>query len=141
MEETSDLLKRLQDSNDLESLSQYIKEIERNKPLELNQYIKSVMQEKNIGTVELVKRSLIERTYFYQILNGRKRPGRDKLIAIAIALKLTLKEAQHLLVTAKEGILNETCKRDCIIIFALSHKLTVLDTNFLLTRYSEPELK
>ena len=141
MRETSDLLNRLKDFNDLESLSQYIKKIETNGPPELNNYIKSIMQEKQICTVELVKRSLIERTYFYQILNGRKKPGRDKLIAIAIALKLSLEETQYLLVMAKEGSLYERRKRDCIIIFALSHELSVLDTNILLTKYSELELR
>lgn len=141
MEETNDLLKRLQNSKDLEALSDYIDNMESNYPYSLSEHIKNLLKEKAINTSELIKRSRIERTYCYQILNGRKRPGRDKILAIALALNLNVEETQKVLRIAKEGDLYAKDKRDCILIFALNHKYNLIDTNQLLNHYGEAELR
>ena len=141
MEETNDLLKRLQNSKDLDELSNYICNIDGSSSDSLSEHLKQLMKEKNINASELIKRSRIERTYCYQILNGRKKPGRDKIIAIALALGLSVDETQRVLRIAKEGDLYAKDKRDCILIFALNHKYNLLDTNQLLTHYDEEELR
>lgn len=141
MEETNDLLKRLQNSKDLAELSNYICNIDGSSSDSLSEHLKQLMKEKNINASELIKRSRIERTYCYQILNGRKKPGRDKIIAIALALSLSVDETQRVLRIAKEGDLYAKDKRDCILIFALNHKYNLLDTNQLLTHYDEEELR
>ena len=141
MEETNDLLKRLQNSKDLEALSDYIDNMESNYPYSLSEHIKNLLKEKAINTSELIKRSRIERTYCYQILNGRKRPGRDKILARALAFNLNVEETQKVLRIAKEGDLYAKDKRDCILIFALNHKYNLIDTNQLLNHYGEAELR
>ena len=141
MEERNDLLKRLQNSKDLAELSNYICNIDGSSSDSLSEHLKQLMKEKNINASELIKRSRIERTYCYQILNGRKKPGRDKIIAIALALSLSVDETQRVLRIAKEGDLYAKDKRDCILIFALNHKYNLLDTNQLLTHYDEEELR
>ena len=141
MEETNDLLKRLNNSKNLEALSEYLEKIDSTDSCLLNEHIKELMKSRQINSSELIRRSRIERTYCYQILNGRKKPGRDKLISIALALNLELNETQRLLEIAKEGVLYVKSKRDSILIFAINQKMSVLDTNFLLTQYEEAELK
>ncbi|MBO7453366.1 MAG: helix-turn-helix transcriptional regulator [Clostridiales bacterium] len=141
MEERNDLLKRLQNSKDLAELSNYICNIDGSSSDSLSEHLKQLMKEKNINASELIKRSRIERTYCYQILNGRKKQGRDKIIAIALALSLSVDETQRVLRIAKEGDLYAKDKRDCILIFALNHKYNLLDTNQLLTHYDEEELR
>lgn len=39
----------------------------------------------------------MEKSYFYQILKGRRAPGLDFLIKLAFVLKLNLDETQRLL--------------------------------------------
>ena len=141
MEETNDLLKRLNNSKNLEALSEYLEKIDSTDSCLLNEHIKELMKSRQINSSELIRRSRIERTYCYQILNGRKKPGRDKLISIALALNLELNETQRLLEIAKEGVLYVKSKRGSILIFAINQKMSVLDTNFLLTQYEEAELK
>ncbi len=141
MNDTDELLKKLNNSRDLESLTDYLDKINQSFPDSISGYLKIILKEKNMTPSDVIKKSRIERTYCYQILNGRKKPGRDKLIAIALALSLNLEETQRLLEAAKEGILYAKSKRDSVLIFALNNKMTVLDTNFLLSQYSESELR
>ena len=141
MDKTEDLLKRLNASHDLDSLSNYLDGIEKALPDSTGTYLKKLLKEKDVTPSEVIKRSRIERTYCYQIFNGRKKPGRDKLLAISLALSLTLEETQRLLGIAKEGVLYVKSRRDSIIIYAINNKMSVLDTNFLLNQYEESELK
>ena len=141
MDETEELLKRLNNSRNLESLSDYLDNIEDVIPNSISDYLKTILKDKKMTPSDVIKGSRIERTYCYQILNGRKRPGRDKLIAIALALSLDLNETQRLLETAREGVLYAKSKRDSVLIYALNNKMTVLDTNYLLHQYKEAELK
>ena len=84
----------------------------------------------------MFKKSEIDRTYAYQILNGTKpNPGRDKIIKLCIAGELSVKETTRALEIAKAGILYPREKRDAIILFAINNKLSVQDTNMLLDSY------
>ena len=141
MEDTNELLNRLKNTNDINSLDDYLETIDNNYPESLSEYLKNLMEEKQVKATELIKRSKIERTYCYQILNGRKKPGRDKIIAIALALRLSLEETQRLLETAKESVLYAKSRRDSVLVFALNHKYSLIDTNQLLVQYGETELK
>ena len=98
------------------------------------------LNEKNVSPSELIKRSRIERTYFYQILNGRKKPGRDKVISIALALSLSLEETQRILTLAEAGVLYPKSKRDSVLIFALNNHYSIIETNLLLNKYNEVDL-
>ena len=140
MKETDELLSQLQNSADINSLNTYLNSIEGEYPETLNEYLKILLKEKKCKPSDLIKKSKIERTYCYQILNGRKKPGRDKLIAIALALNLSLEETQRMLEISKEGVLYAKSKRDSIIIFALNHQYSLIDSNELLLSYGEAEL-
>ena len=141
MEKTENLLKRLNSSQNVDSLSNYLDEIKSDIPNSLPDYLRKTIKDKNLSSSEVIKRSRIERTYCYQILNGRKRPGRDKLVALALAMNLSFEETQQLLSVANLGILYARSKRDSILIYAINNKMSVLDTNVLLTQYSETELR
>ena len=62
-----------------------------------------------------------KKIYGYQIFDGSKTPSRDKVIAIALAMQLTLDEANRLLHLSNNGILYPKIKRDSIIIFGLEN--------------------
>ena len=54
------------------------------------------------------------------------------LLAIAVALKFSVDEAQHLLKYANEPELYPRRKFDAVILYALERRLRLVDTNILL---------
>ena len=80
----------------------------------------------------VVRGSLLDRSYVYQIFSGAKIPSRDKLIALAFGMHLTDDETQKLLKLSGNRELYARDERDALILFALQRKMTVMDTNSLL---------
>ena len=104
------------------------------------EYIEKHMNKSGISLGQLIRDAQIQRNYGYQIMSGKRNPGRDKIIALCLALSLELEEVQHALIIAKEGILYPKCKRDSILIFCINKHLSVLETNGLLYDMGEPVL-
>lgn len=75
--------------------------------------------------------------YVYHIFAGRKNPARNKILALAIAMKLSLDEVQHLLYYAKAEKLYVRNSWDSVIIHAIENNLSVLETNLLLDKLGE----
>lgn len=78
---------------------------------------------------ELNKQSQLERTHLAHILNGNRRISREVCLALALAGKFTLDEANTLLKYAGHNQLYARDFRDRVLIFAFSNGLSVLDTN------------
>lgn len=140
MKETSDLMSRLNNISNDKALNDFIKDVDGNYPLTFSEYIKKIMIERDLYKVDISKASLIDRSYTSQIIEGTKKPGRDKVLAIAIGLKLSIDETQKALKLAGLNELYPKSKRDSIIIFAINQKMNVMDTNAELARYGEAEL-
>lgn len=140
MDDTGDLLSKLNDASDINKLDKYISAIDGNYDLSFSRYLNDLMTKMDVLPAALIERSNIEHSYCYQILNGRKNPGRDKILAISLALQLDLNETQRLLKLAGEGALYPKSKRDSLIIYALEHKMSVIDTGILLDKYGEKSL-
>ena len=85
----------------------------------LPEYLDLLLVNQSMTKKELVKSAGIEKSYLYQIFNGRRSPSRDKLIRIAFALKLSLDSTQRLLIIAEKPILYPARKRDAAIMFCL----------------------
>ena len=103
-------------------------------------YLLEKMQEKELTPARLWELAQIQRNYGYQILNGTKVPGRDKVIALCLSLSLTLEETQRALILADAGALYARRTRDSILIFSLQKGLSVSDANILLYDNSEKPL-
>ena len=58
--------------------------------------------------------------YFYDVINGRKIPSRDKIIRLALALGLSLDECQTALKFCGRSQLYPRIKRDSIIIHGIN---------------------
>lgn len=107
----------------------------------LTSYFSKKIAEKGVTAAEVIRASQIQRNYGYQILNGQKKPGRDKVIALCLALSLSLDETQKALTLSSEGLLYPRNRRDSILIFCLNKKLPVSQTNELLYEMAEESLK
>lgn len=134
-DKTGDLMSKLTSTDTPEGLDQYLNEIRDKYPSEFNSYIKAILAQKGMSIADMQKKSGIDRNYIYQIMDGSKRPGRDKIIAIAIASGMNLLECQRALEIAQEGILYAKSRRDSIVIYAINNKMGLLELNSLLDEY------
>lgn len=98
----------------------------------LSEHLEMLLSQKGASKADVVRGSLLDRTYVYQIFSGRKTPSRDKLIAIAFGLRLSDNEVQKMLKLSGNRELYARDERDAIILFALQRKMDILTVNDLL---------
>jgi transcriptional regulator with XRE-family HTH domain len=96
---------------------------------------------KEDGSVELIRRSSLERSYYYQIMKGKRHPSRDKILRLCIGAGLTLRETTRALELSENAPLYPKSRRDIIITVAINQSATVIDTNLLLFEYGEKALE
>ena len=89
---------------------------------------------------ELIRESGLDRTYAYHILNGSRKPSRDKIVALSLAAGLDLTETQRGLELTHEGILYAKNRRDAVLIYAVKNQLSVMAANELLAQFGEAPL-
>ena len=99
----------------------------------LAEYLNKLLAEKNLSKAEIIKLSQLDTTYVYRVFSGvTKKPARQNVIALALALKLSPKETNYLLYYAGVEKLYVRNEWDSIIFFALENNLSVAETNELL---------
>lgn len=139
---TNQLLETLKSIDSISELEHFSQKIKENcPPLTFSRYIEERILLSQITPSQLIKDANLQRNYGYQVLNGSKNPGRDKVIAICLALSFTLEETQRALTLAKENILYPKIRRDSALIFCINKGLSVMETNDLLHSIEEEVLK
>lgn len=98
------------------------------------EYLYGLMERSGLDAGKLGVRALLSRSFAYQICSGERLPGRDIIFRIAIALGASVDEAQQLLRLAQRGTLYPRDRRDAAMIYALSQKLDLYETDELLTQ-------
>ncbi len=101
----------------------------------LSDHLNMLLVQKGVSRADVVRDSLLHRTYIYQIFSGKKTASRDKLIAIAFGMHLSVEETQTMLKFSGNRILYARDKRDAILLFALNQHKTIMDANELLFNY------
>lgn len=96
-------------------------------------YLEELCREKHKVAERVINASDIDRTYGHQIFNGTRKPSRDKVIQLAFGFELNVEEAQGLLRAADKSVLYPRIKRDAAIIFAISKKMSITETQIFLT--------
>lgn len=102
----------------------------------LPEYLNTLLKQKKISRADVVRSSLLDRTYVYQIFSGEKTPSRDKLIAIAFGLCLSDNETQKMLKLSGNRELYARDERDALILFALQRKKDIFEINEILTDHN-----
>jgi len=136
---TEELMSILKSADNTQILDNFLSDIDGAKT-DFKTVINSILLERNMSIADMQKKSCVARTYIYQIMDGTRNPGRDKVISIALALELDVTESVRLLKLTNNAILYPKNRRDAIIIYSLNNNLTVPDCNRLLTTYDEAEL-
>lgn len=102
----------------------------------LPEYLNTLLKQKKISRADVVRSSLLDRAYVYQIFSGEKTPSRDKLIAIAFGLCLSDDETQKMLKLSGNRELYARDERDALILFALQRKKNIFEINEILTDHN-----
>lgn len=103
-------------------------------------YLNMLMEDRAVSTAQLCARSLLSRSFTYQLCSGIRAPSRDIVLRLALVLRLSMEETQRLLRSAQRGALYPKVRRDAIMIFALTHRLHLFDADELLCSLGETPL-
>jgi len=127
---TSTLLRQIFKAPNLDSFFES-NELELQMPT-FPEYLSQLCAEKGVRRESAIRRSGIERAYGYQLFNGTRKPSRDKVLQIALALRMNVDETQKLLQVAEKCTLYPRIERDAAVLYSLSHNLGVYETQMLL---------
>ena len=130
---TEELLNELLD---VPSIDGYIREHDFAAP-SLSDYLKQLLQEKGLERSRVVRMADLNETFGYQIFTGARHPSRNKVLQIAFAMALTLKETNRALTAAGANVLNCKDRRDAIIIFFIDRGCSLQKVNEELYRFGE----
>ena len=131
--------------NELSRAKKFENFLENNKDFLLNftldDYLNYLMEQKKLLKNDIVKKSQLNAVYAYHIFAGRKKnPAREKAIALALAMELSVDETQRLLYYSGNKKLYAKNSWDSVILFAIQNKFSVERTNNLLLEFHEQPL-
>lgn len=103
----------------------------------LSEYLQQLLGEKGLERAAVVRMANLNETFGYQIFTGARNPSRDKVLQIAFAMALTLRETNRALRAAGVSSLNPRNRRDAIVIFCLDRSCSLQKVNEELYRFDE----
>ena len=130
MKNTDELVNEIKNSkNILDYMEKNQRELHLNT---LPEYLNGWLIKKNLIVADVVKKSNLNKSYVYQIFNGKKFPSRDKVIALAFGFALNVDETQTLLKQSGYRELYPRDTRDALLLFAINNGKNIIETNELL---------
>lgn len=118
MIETLDLERKIREDKDFDEET-----VLSNKSPDIHILINKYIVEKDIPHTEIIRKLNVERSYGYQLLNGKRVPTREQIIKIGIILKLDFTELQQMLKIAGKTILYAKNVTDARVIYSIEHRL------------------
>ena len=120
------------------SLEQFIQENESDlKAKSIPEYLNDMLIKYDMEKSDVVRRSGLSGTYAYQIFDGKKSAGRDKLIQLAFGFPLNLEDTQKLLRFGGYNELYVKKKREAFVMYALEKGYDINQVNDLLFQNEE----
>ncbi|MBR4208918.1 MAG: XRE family transcriptional regulator [Lachnospiraceae bacterium] len=107
---------------------------------EVGSEIERIRKAKKISKVDLARKAEISEFYLYQVIGETRKPSRDKLLCLCLALSCSAEETDRLLRLAGHGNLYIRVKRDAIVQFALQHQWPLEELNQKLEEEGEAPL-
>ena len=103
-------------------------------------YLQQLLDTHKLKRSQVIRDAQLNETFGYQIFMGQRHPGRDKVLSLAFAMHLSLKEANRLCQAAGVNPLYAKNRRDAILIFALDSGYSLQRANEELYRFGEETL-
>lgn len=134
MKNTNELINRIKDWKK-EELS-FLQGKEFRSP-EIQYYLADLIRRHEMSNAQYIQKMNLERSYGYQLLNGRRKPSRELLIRTAILLRLDLEQTQRLLKIGGREVLYPRVKKDAIAVYAIEKGLEMWEYQELLDAYEK----
>lgn len=107
----------------------------------INEFWEDAISRSCMSKSNIINKADFSYCYFYDVINGRKIPGKDKIIRLILTMKLDVDDCQEALRLSGRSALYPRIKRDSIILYAINNSMTVYETSELLTKCGEDALK
>ncbi len=107
----------------------------------LTELLQNFLAEKKLSRADVIHRADLDRTYGYQIFDGRHKPGRDKLLRLAFGMGLSVPETQHLLKTAQMPPLYPRITRDVLVLECIFQGKDIFSCNESLQAHGQQPLQ
>jgi transcriptional regulator with XRE-family HTH domain len=120
-----------------ESLETYLNKDRSDAKDSLPERLNRLLAQKGLKKSEVVKRSQLNATFAYQIFSGDRKPSRNKILQIAFAMGLDLRETQGLLKLSGANELYCKDRRDAVIIYCITKQMMLDDADDTLFRFGE----
>ena len=128
---TEELLKQLSDKQT--EFSEFVNREENSFiKKDLNDSWLGLIKKSKLSKADIINKSDIGYTYFYDILRGEKCPSRDKKVRLVLAMKLELDECQKMMKLYNWAPLYAKDKRDSAMIYAVNNSFSVWQLDELL---------
>lgn len=126
----------LQELLDAPSLDEFI-DAHEFPAVTLPEFLERMLEKKGLKRSRVVRMADLNETFGYQIFTGARNPSRDKVLQIAFAMALSLRETNRALMAAGASSLDPKCRRDAIIIFCIDRGCSLQKVNEELYRLGE----
>ena len=126
----------LQELLDAPSLDEFI-DTHEFPAVTLPEFLERMLEKKGLKRSRVVRMADLNETFGYQIFTGARNPSRDKVLQIAFAMALSLRETNRALMAAGASSLDPKCRRDAIIIFCIDQGCSLQKVNEELYRLGE----
>lgn len=137
---TEDLLEELQNENC--KIDEYLKGNGESFVYDkIKDFWEAAIEKSGYSKSNIINKSDFSYCYFYDVINGRKIPGRDKIIRLILTMKLSVDECQEALRISGRSALYPRIRRDAIILFAISNGYSIYQLSELLADAGEEPLK
>lgn len=125
-----------------EALNEFIEQNIINQYKSFSQYFNEYVAVHSLELPEVMRNSNIDKGYFYNIINGDKKPRRDKIICICIGAGMDLKHLNRGLRIAQYSRIDSKNERDLRIKYEINKGANnVIDINLKLDEYGLELLK
>lgn len=106
----------------------------------LRDALEGFIRNKGLAKADVIHKTNLNETHAYQIFSGDRGASRNKVLQIALAMNLDLRQTNQLLHSA--GVSSLYCKnrRDAIIIFCIDKSYTLQQTDETLYKFGEATL-
>lgn len=108
---------------------------------DIKSFWEEIIAKKNYSKSNIINKSDFSYCYFYDVINGRKMPTKDKVVRLALAMKMSVDECQQALKLSGRSALYPKVRRDSVLIYSIEKHLTIAQCDDLLAQHGEDELK
>lgn len=103
----------------------------------IHYYLSDLLRLNSFSNIAYFRELNIDKSYGYQILNGKRQPTREMLLQTAILFHLDYAKTQRLLKIGKREVLYPRVRKDALTVFALENNLSLQEYQVLLESYEE----